>query len=123
LLDAIRAGARGYLLKDADADELLDVIERVRRGESVIDSSLTERVFAAVRQIPTPPPVDALTERETDILRCLAAGDDNRTIAAKLFLSEKTVSNRLSEIFAKLGVQNRTQAALVARERGLGTGD
>lgn len=125
LLDAIRAGARGYLLKDADADELLDVIERVRRGESVIDPSLTERVFAAVRQTQTqtPPPVDALTERETDILRCLAAGDDNRTIAAKLFLSEKTVSNRLSEIFAKLGVQNRTQAALVARERGLGTGD
>lgn len=123
LLDAIRAGARGYLLKDADADELLDVIERVRRGESVIDPSLTERVFAAVRQTQTPPTVDALTERETDILRCLAAGDDNRTIAAKLFLSEKTVSNRLSEIFAKLGVQNRTQAALVARERGLGTGD
>jgi DNA-binding NarL/FixJ family response regulator len=123
LLDAIRAGARGYLLKDADADELLDVIERVWRGESVIDPSLTERVFAAVRQIPTPPPTDALTDRETDILRCLAVGDDNRTIAAKLFLSEKTVSNRLSEIFAKLGVQNRTQAALVARERGLGTGD
>ncbi|MBI1298241.1 response regulator [bacterium] len=123
LLDAIRAGARGYLLKDADADELLDVIERVRRGESVIDPSLTERVFAAVRQIPPPPPVDALTERETDILRCLAAGDDNRTIAAKLFLSEKTVSNRLSEIFAKLGVQNRTQAALVAVQRGLVIGD
>lgn len=123
LLDAIRAGARGYLLKDADADELLDVIARVWRGESVLDPSLTERVFAAVRQIPTPPPADVLTDRETDILRCLAAGDDNRTIAAKLFLSEKTVSNRLSEIFAKLGVQNRTQAALVARERGLGTGD
>lgn len=119
LLDAIRAGARGYLLKDADADELLDVIERVRRGESVLDPSLTERVFAAVRQIPAPSPVDALTARETEILRCLAAGDDNRTIAAKLFLSEKTVSNRLSEIFAKLGVTNRTQAALVARERGI----
>ncbi|MCB0113652.1 MAG: response regulator transcription factor [Caldilineaceae bacterium] len=123
LLDAIRAGARGYLLKDADADELLDVIERVRRGESALDPSLTERVFEAVRQTPVPSPVDALTERETEILRYLAAGDDNRTIAAKLFLSEKTVSNRLSEIFAKLGVTNRTQAALLARDWGFVSGD
>lgn len=120
LIEAIRAGARGYLLKDADADELIDVIGRVHRGEAALDPSLTARVFDAVRRLPDgQPQVDPLSERELEILQCLALGDDNRTIAAKLFLSEKTVGNRLSEIFAKLGVANRTQAAIVAVQRGL----
>lgn len=120
LLEAIKAGARGYLLKDADADELLAVLERVARGEAALDPALTSRVFDAVRRGEAGQTgVDALTEREREIVRLLAAGHDNRTIAAHLHLSEKTVGNRLSEIFQKLGVANRTQAALVAVQRGL----
>jgi DNA-binding NarL/FixJ family response regulator len=120
LLEAIRAGVKGYLLKDADAEELLAVIEQVERGESALDPALTARVFEAVRRpTPTPGMVESLTERELDILRLVAAGHDNRTIAAQLYLSEKTVGNRLSEIFQKLNVTNRTQAALVAVQRGL----
>lgn len=121
LFEAIRAGVRGYLLKDADAGELLDVIQRVQRGESVIDPSLTGRVLDAVRQPERLEQglVEPLTERELDILNQLAHGHDNRTIAEELHLAEKTVGNRLSEIFAKLGVSNRTQAALVAVQRGI----
>jgi len=120
LIDAIKAGVKGYLLKDADAEELLSVIQRVEQGESALDPSLTARVFEAVRR-PTAMPgmVEPLTERELDILRLVAAGHDNRTIAAQLYLAEKTVGNRLSEIFQKLNVTNRTQAALVAIQRGL----
>lgn len=118
LIESIRAGARGYLLKDADAEELIAVIERVARGESALDPALVAGVFAAVRGEASAPGA-ALTEREREIVQLLAAGYDNRTIAARLFLSEKTVANRLSEIFQKLGVSNRTQAALVAIQRGL----
>jgi DNA-binding NarL/FixJ family response regulator len=120
LLEAIKAGARGYLLKDADADELLAVLERVARGEAALDPALTGRVFDAVRRGEVGQTgVDSLTEREREIVQLLAAGHDNRTIAARLHLSEKTVGNRLSEIFQKLGVANRTQAAMVAVQRGL----
>jgi DNA-binding NarL/FixJ family response regulator len=119
LLEAIKAGARAYLLKDADAEELIDVLGRVQRGEAVLDPSVTLRVFDELRRLSVSPDAEPLTERERDILQLLAAGYDNRTIAARLFLSEKTVGNRLSEIFQKLGVSNRTQAALVAVQRGL----
>lgn len=120
LFEAIKAGARAYLLKDADAQELIAIIERVQRGEAAIDAALTARVFDEFRRISTEQSdVDQLTEREREILQLLAVGCDNRTIAAQLHLSEKTVGNRLSEIFQKLGVTNRTQAALVAVQRGL----
>jgi len=120
LVDAIGAGARGYLLKDADAAELVSVLERVARGESALDPALTTRVFDAMRRLQTQQQAVAqLTDRERDILQLVAQGHDNRTVALRLHLSEKTVGNRLSEIFQKLGVNNRTQAALVARERGL----
>jgi DNA-binding NarL/FixJ family response regulator len=120
LLDAIKAGARAYLLKDADADELIDVIGHVARGEAVLDPAMTLPVLDAFRRLSDQQEDgEALTVREREILQLLAEGLDNRTIAARLYLSEKTVGNRLSEIFAKLGVTNRTQAALVAVERGL----
>jgi DNA-binding NarL/FixJ family response regulator len=120
LIEAIKAGVKGYLLKDADAEELIDVVERVARGEAALDPSLTARVFEAVRRgEPAADTVESLTERELDIVRLVAAGHDNRTIAAQLHLSEKTVGNRLSEIFQKLHVTNRTQAALVAIQRGI----
>lgn len=120
LIDAIKAGVKGYLLKDADAEELLSVIQRVAQGESALDPSLTARVFEAVRRpAAVQGMVEPLTERELAILRLVAAGLDNRTVAAQLYLAEKTVGNRLSEIFQKLNVTNRTQAALVAIQRGL----
>lgn len=120
LVDAIQAGARGYLLKDADADELIAVLTRVQHGESAIDPALTTRVFDAIRRLSArDAQIEALTEREREILQLVAAGHDNKTIAARLHLSEKTVGNRLSEIFQKLGVSNRTQAALVAIQRQL----
>ncbi|MCL4861311.1 MAG: response regulator transcription factor [Caldilineaceae bacterium] len=119
LLDAIKAGVKGYLLKDADAEELLTVIGQVAQGESALDPALTARIFEAVRRPVERDLVGALSERELDILRLVAAGHDNRTIASQLHLSEKTVGNRLSDIFQKLHVTNRTQAALVAVQRGL----
>jgi DNA-binding NarL/FixJ family response regulator len=119
LFEAIKAGARAYLLKDADADELEDVIERVHSGEAALDPTVTLRVFDEFRRMSTEQDMDQLTEREREILQLLASGHDNRTIAGRLHLSEKTVGNRLSEIFQKLGVTNRTQAALVAIQRGL----
>jgi DNA-binding NarL/FixJ family response regulator len=120
LLGAIEAGAKGYLLKDSDAEEVIRVIERVAAGDSALDPSLTTQLFSAMRRQPRDEAEgEPLTARELDIVRLVAQGQDNRTIAQTLFLSEKTVGNRLSEIFQKLGVTNRTQAALVARERGL----
>ena len=120
VIEAIKAGVRAYLLKDADAEELLDVLGRVYRGESALDPSITARVFQEIRRLSGPPDAgEALTPREREIVTLLAEGHDNRTIAARLHLSEKTVGNRLSEIFQKLGVSNRTQAAMVAIQRGL----
>ena len=120
LVEAINAGARAYLLKDADASELIGVLERVQRGESALDPALTAQVFAAMRRLNANAAyAQTFTERERQILELLAEGHDNKTIAAKLFLSEKTVGNRLSEIFQKLDVTNRTQAALVALQRGI----
>lgn len=120
LVEAIQAGARAYLLKDADAQELISIVGRVQRGESALDPALTTRVFDALRRLGTQEAVnEQLTEREREILQLVAGGLENRAIAARLHLSEKTVGNRLSEIFQKLGVTNRTQAALAARERGL----
>lgn len=119
LVDAIQAGARAYLLKDADASELISVINRVARGEAALDPALTTHIFDTIRRTRKEQAALQLTPREREILQLLAIGNDNRTIALELSLSEKTVGNRLSEIFQKLGVSNRTQAALVAIERGL----
>lgn len=119
LLEAIKAGARGYLLKDADGDELIAIIERVARGEAALDPAMTLPVLEAYRRLSEQQEGEVLTPREREIVQLLAAGHDNRTIANRLFLSEKTVSNRLSEIFQKLGATNRTQAALIAVQRGL----
>lgn len=120
LVEAINAGARAYLLKDADASELIGVIERVSRGEPALDPALTTQVFAAMRRLNANAAfVQSFSQRERQILQLLAEGNDNKTIAARLFLSEKTVGNRLSEIFQKLDVTNRTSAAMVAIQRGI----
>lgn len=119
VLEALRAGANAYLLKDADATELIEAIRVVYRGEAALAGSAAARVLEMLRRDPGNPVLDTLSRRERDILALVAQGDDNRAIALKLSLSEKTIGNRLSEIFQKLGVSNRTQAAMVAVQKGL----
>jgi len=122
VFEAVKAGARGYLLKDASADELIDAIRRVNAGEVLLDAELAEQIIqdfrAKASEIPTASRAD-LTDREIQILRLLAQGATNQEIADDLGISEKTVRNRLSEIFAKLHLNNRTQAALYAIREGL----
>lgn len=126
VVEAIKAGASGYLLKEIELDELLTAIRTVAQGEAVIDPAIASRVFAALRrpQRPQPSPADSdLTEREIDILRLLAEGMTNQEIASHLSLAEKTIRNRLSLIFRKLHLENRTQAVLYALREGLTNSD
>ncbi|MBI3961200.1 MAG: response regulator transcription factor [Deinococcus sp.] len=118
IFEAIKAGARGYLLKDADSEELVRAIHAVAQGEALIDPTIATRVLAEFRR-PQEPPAEHLTAREEEILRQVARGASNREIAQALGLSEKTVKNRLSEIFSKLSLSNRTEAALYAVREGL----
>jgi DNA-binding NarL/FixJ family response regulator len=118
---ALRAGARGYVLKDADEDELTGAIRAVARGEAIFSSAVAGRVlayFAGPRQAPKVFP--ALTDREREILALIAAGHPNPSIARALSLSPKTVANYVSAIFAKLQVADRAEAMIRAREAGLG---
>ncbi len=122
VFEAIKAGASGYLLKEVELDELLAAIRAVASGEAVIDSAVAGRVLAELRRGPggaQPDPGSALAERDVDILRLLAHSLTNQEIAAKLFISEKTVRNRLSLIFRQLHLKNRTDAALYALRSGL----
>ncbi|HRJ40721.1 MAG: response regulator transcription factor [Caldilineaceae bacterium] len=119
MLDAIRAGARGYLLKSVDAAELMAAIEAVHRGDYLIDPVIAARVLSEFHlTIPSQPQVDPLSESEMAVLRLVAQGVDNQTIAQTLNYSVYTVSNRLRTIYEKLHVTNRTQAALYALRQG-----
>ncbi len=118
---AMRAGARGYLLKGSRKAETLRAIRAVAGGEAIFSAAIARRLmgfFAAVR--PLPPAFPTLTEREREVLSLVAQGRGNQEIADRLFLSLKTVRNHLSGIYGKLQVADRTQAALRAREAGLG---
>jgi len=123
---ALRAGAVGYLLKDATASRLVEAVQAAARGESVLQPSVATKLIARVSQLPDPPAVprpqplvDPLPERELDVLRAVADGLSNREAAGLLFLSEGTVKNHVTNVLAKLGVRDRTQAALRARALGL----
>jgi DNA-binding NarL/FixJ family response regulator len=122
VFEAIKAGARGYLLKDADEQELVDVVRAVHRGEALIDPALASKVLDEFRRLSQltveEGDIESLTPGELDVLRLVAQGADNKAISEQLFLSESTVANRLSTIYQKLHVNNRTQAALVALRRG-----
>jgi NarL family two-component system response regulator LiaR len=128
VFEALRAGAQGYLLKDVEEDVLVEAVRAVHRGEALIDSHVAVSVLDEFRRVSQPEPEAAkadvleemgqLTEVEMEILRLLAQGADNRSIAERLSLAEKTVSNRLSDIYQKLHVNNRTQAVLYALRRG-----
>ncbi len=124
MLDAIRAGARGYLLKTVDAADLIAAIEAVYRGDYLIDPIAAARVLGELRlAAPQPPRVDLLTEGEMAVLRLVARGVENEEIARTLNYSVYTVANRLRTIYEKLHVANRTQAALYALRQGWATLD
>jgi DNA-binding NarL/FixJ family response regulator len=125
VFDGLRAGAVGYLLKDAPTEKLLEAIRAAARGESFLQPSVAAKVVAefarlAERSPARPEPLpEPLTDRETEILRWLASGATNKEIAHRLYITEGTVKNHVTNILAKLGVNDRTQAALKARELGL----
>jgi DNA-binding NarL/FixJ family response regulator len=124
LLAALRAGARGYLLKGAAADETLRAIRAVAHGEAIFSPAIAQRLSKAVGAPPpaaqTQPPFPALTAREREILAYIARGVSNAGIAEQLSLSLKTVRNHVSSILDKLQVSDRLQAGLRARDAGLG---
>ena len=123
VFDAIRAGACGYLLKDTPRDELIKAIKGTAAGKTYVDPSIAGKVLeqATGRQVEPPTSItDKLTGREIDVLHLLAKGLSNADIAEHLFLSEGTVRNHVSAILAKLGVADRTQAAVIAIQHGLG---
>lgn len=120
---AMRAGAKGYILKDAGHEEVAAAIRSVMVGQAVFGPGVATRLlglFSKPGSAPGNKPFPQLTDREREILSLLAAGKRNSEIATTMFISPKTVSNQLTAVFAKLGVADRTAAALAAREGGLG---
>jgi two-component system, NarL family, response regulator DevR len=114
----IRAGARGYLLKDVERLDLGRSIRAVVRGEAVIDSKVASTVLAAVRQTADADPEQPLNERQREVLRLIAEGLSNREIAERAQLSEHTVKGYVEEILERLEARNRVQAAILATKRG-----
>lgn len=122
IFEAIKAGASGYLLKEVELSELVKAVRTVAKGEAIIDAAIAGRVMAELRAEVAPPrPAgeEPLAERDIEILRLLAQGDSNQDIADQLSISEKTVRNRLSLVFRRLHLKNRTEAALYAMRKGL----
>ena len=115
ILKAIEAGATGYLLKDATRDELVRAVRAAATGASVLTPAVASRLMDRLRA----PRQEALSAREIEILEHVARGRTNKEIAAALFISEATVKTHLLHIFAKLDVQDRTQAVTVALDRGV----
>jgi len=123
LFAALRAGARGYLLKEAAADDIARAVVTVARGETVLGARVSSRVLDAVRGgllSGAPAPFPRLTEREREVLELVARGYDNARVARHLGLSEKTVRNHVSVILAKLPAATRAEAVALARDNGLG---
>ncbi len=122
LLEGVKAGARGYLLKDVSLEDLTDAIRTVAQGGTVIRPAITERVLRGLehvrRDFDALSPPDPLTRREVEILRLMAGGYSNREIAGALGSAEGTVKNHASSILSKLGVRDRTRAVLKALELG-----
>ncbi|MCU0495147.1 MAG: response regulator transcription factor [Chloroflexaceae bacterium] len=126
IVAALRAGASGYLLKDLPAADLAQAIIAVQRGIYQLDPTVAQKVVEAMHAAPPalPAPLSAmpsseLSEREVDVVRLIARGATNREIAAALIISEGTVKNHISNILSRLGLRDRTQVALYARDRGI----
>ena len=124
VVSAIRAGASGFLLKDAQPEDLLGAIRTVHRGDAVIAPSATRRLLARVVATPEPQEqdtsaLDALTEREREVLTLMGRGYSNQEIGARLFVAEATVKTHVGRVLAKLGARDRVQAVIIAFETGL----
>ena len=136
VFDGVRAGAQAYLLKDASPDELTNAIRGVHRGESQLDPAIARKVMDEFRRMSAPlqsnaeihhsttahadqPPIEALTEREMDVLNLIAQGLSNKDIAGTLYLSEGTVKNYVSTIMAKFHANDRTQVVVRALKEGI----
>ena len=126
IFDALRTGAAGYLLKDVASTRLVEAIRATARGESILEPSVAAKVIAEFTRVSSLVPaaqmeqlVEPLSERELEILALIARGASNKEIASQLFIAEGTVKNHVTHILGKLGVRDRTQAALKARELGL----
>jgi len=121
---AMSAGARGYLVKGASQERIIEAVRAVAEGEIVFGKAVAERVLAAFtnprRSRRADGPFPELTDREVDVLALIAAGKRNPAIARELFLSDKTIRNHVSSIFAKLQVADRSEAIVRARQAGLG---
>jgi DNA-binding NarL/FixJ family response regulator len=123
VFSALRAGASGFLLKDATAEDLISAVRVVAEGEALLSPSVTRRLIEDYAARPAPrrlsSTLNALTERELDVMRQVATGDSNAEIAERLFLSEQTVKTHVSRILNKLGLRDRTQVVVAAYESGL----
>ncbi len=126
IFDALRMGASGYLLKDVASTQLVEAIHAAARGESTLEPSVAAKVIAEFSRVSRMIPsqgmeclVEPLSEREREILSWIARGASNKEIASQLYIAEGTVKNHITHILGKLGVRDRTQAALKARELGL----
>ncbi|MDK1344668.1 response regulator transcription factor [Streptomyces sp. 378] len=119
LLDSIMAGASGYVLKQIQGSDLVSAVRTVARGQSLLDPSATTKLMARLRggrQEEDPGALPGLTEREREILALIGEGLTNRQIGQRLYLAEKTVKNHISRLLAKLGVERRVQAAVIATQ-------
>ncbi|MFJ8781772.1 response regulator [Streptomyces sp. NPDC102476] len=120
LLDSIMAGASGYVLKQIKGSDLVSAVRTVAAGQSLLDPSATAKLMARLRQgqepEPEPDALPGLTDREREILALIGEGLTNRQIGQRLFLAEKTVKNHISRLLAKLGVERRIQAAVIATQ-------
>jgi NarL family two-component system response regulator LiaR len=119
LLPAVRAGAAGYLLKDVGPKELVGAIRTVHSGQALLHPAAAARVMAELVESGRPRPAELLTPREAEVLALIARGRSNKVIARELGVSEKTVKTHVSNLLGKLGVTDRTQAALYAVREGL----
>jgi DNA-binding NarL/FixJ family response regulator len=119
VLGALRAGARGYLTKDAGAEEILAAVQAVARGEAALDPAVQHHVLAALTEPAVSDLPDGLTPREVEVLRLIAEGLTNTEIAERLVVSAATVKSHVNHIFAKAGVRDRAQAVVYAYSNGL----
>jgi DNA-binding NarL/FixJ family response regulator len=119
LFSAVMAGAAGYVLKQVRGNEIVESIRRVAAGESLLDPTVTQKVLERIREgAPTSDPLDKLTRQERRILEYIGQGLTNRQIAEEMYLAEKTIKNYVTQMLSKLGLQRRTQAAVLVTKRG-----
>ena len=122
IFEAIEAGAKGYLLKDASREELFSAVRAIHRGESLIEPRVAAKVLNRLAQLSrrgNEPAVDVLSDREIEVLQLMAKGSANKQIAGALSISESTVKTHVANIFQKLDVNHRTEAVTQALKRGI----